>query len=54
MKKMNREELSENIIEIELDMFEQVRTPEPSLCKDRPDTFKVMQGIICSQQKWDS
>ena len=45
MKKMNREELSKNIIEIELDMFKQVRTAEPSLCKDHPDTFKVMRGM---------
>ena len=45
MKKMNREELSKNIIEIELDMFEQVRTAEPSLCKDQPETFKVMRGM---------
>ncbi|MFX1552964.1 MAG: DUF4125 family protein [Promethearchaeota archaeon] len=45
MKKMNREELSKKIIEIELDMFEQVKTSEPSLCKDHPDTFKVMRGM---------
>lgn len=45
MKKMNREELSKNIIEIELDMFEQIRTAEPSLCKDHPETFKVMREM---------
>ena len=41
----SREELSKSIIEAELDMFERVRTSEPSLCKDRPETFKVMRGM---------
>jgi len=44
-EKRSREELSKSIIEIELDMFERVRTSEPSLCKDRPETFKVMRGM---------
>ena len=44
----NREELLNKIIEIELRMFEQVRTSEPSLCKDRPETFKVMRGMTHS------
>ena len=35
----------DKIVEIELDMFERVRTAEPSLCKDRPETFKVMRRI---------
>jgi hypothetical protein len=44
-EKRSREELSKSIIEIELDMFERVRTAELSLCKDRPETFKVMRGM---------
>ncbi len=44
-EKKSREELSKSIIEIELDMFERVRTSEPSVCKDRPETFKVMRGM---------
>jgi len=44
----NREELLNKIIEIELRMFERVRTSEPSLCKDRPETFRVMRGMTHS------
>ena len=44
----NRGELLKSIIEIELDMFERVKTAEPSLCKDRPETFKVMRGMTHS------
>jgi hypothetical protein len=44
----NREELLNKIIEIELRMFEQVRTSEPSLCKERPETFRVMRGMTHS------
>jgi len=29
-------------------MFERVKTSEPSLCKDRPETFKVMRGMTHS------
>jgi hypothetical protein len=45
MEKRSRQELTKSIIEIELDMFEHVRTNEPSLCKDRPETFKTMRRI---------
>jgi hypothetical protein len=45
VEEQNREELLDNIVKFELDMFEQVRTSEPSLCKDRPETFKVMRGM---------
>jgi hypothetical protein len=48
MHKDNKPELIEHIIEIELDMFELVRTAEPSLCKDRPETFKAMRGMTHS------
>jgi len=37
-----------NLIEIELRMFDQVRTSEPSLCKDSPETFKVIRGMTHS------
>jgi len=47
-EKENRKELLNNIIEIELHMFKQVRTSEPSLCKDRPETFKVMRRMTHS------
>jgi hypothetical protein len=45
---VNRKDLLNNIIEIELRMFEQVRTAEPSLCKDRPETFRVMREMTHS------
>ena len=41
-------ELLDEIIEIELDMFQRVRTAQPSLCKERPETFKAMRGMTCS------
>jgi len=47
-EKGKRKELLENIIKFELDMFEQVRTSEPSLCKDRPETFRAMRGMTHS------
>jgi hypothetical protein len=47
-EKRSDEELIKSIIEIELDMFERVRTSEPSLCKDRPETFKTMRRMTHS------
>jgi len=47
-EKRSRGELLNSIIEIELDMFQRVRTAEPSLCKDRPETFRVMRGMTHS------
>jgi hypothetical protein len=47
-ERRNREELVDAIIKFELDMFEQVRTDEPSLCKDRPETFRAMRGMTHS------
>jgi len=44
----NREELVDSIIKLELDMFKQVRTDEPSLCKDQPETFKTMRKMTHS------
>jgi len=45
---MDREELMDNIIELELEMFENVRSAEPSLCQERPETFKSMRGMTHS------
>jgi len=47
-EKRNRKELLDNIIKLELDMFERVRTSEPSLCKERPETFRVMRRMTHS------
>ena len=46
--KRNRKGVVNHIIEIELDMFQRVRTAEPSLCKDRPETFKTMRAMTHS------
>jgi hypothetical protein len=48
MPKDKKLDLINQISEIELDMFERVRTAEPSLCKDRPETFKAMRGMTHS------
>ena len=48
IEKGKRKELLDNIIEFEFDMFERVRTSEPSLCKDQPETFRAMRGITHS------
>jgi len=47
-EKENSRGLLNNIIKFELDMFEQVRTSEPSLCKERPETFRAMRGMTHS------
>jgi hypothetical protein len=33
------------IIELELDMFQKVRTSQPSLCQEHPNTFKAMREM---------
>jgi len=45
---MNRTDLIERIIELELDMFERVRTAEPALCQEKPETFKSMRAMTHS------
>ena len=47
-RKRAREELLSDIIETELDMFQRVRTSEPSLCQERPESFRVMRGMTHS------
>ncbi|MFH1625020.1 MAG: DUF4125 family protein [Pseudomonadota bacterium] len=42
------EELISSIIKIELNMFQRVRSVVPSLCQERPETFKVMRGMTYS------
>ncbi len=44
-KNEDRQKLLDEIIKLELDMFVQVRTNEPSLCQERPDTFKAMRRM---------
>ncbi len=48
IEKGNRKELLDSIVESELDMFERVRTSEPSLCQERPETFGAMRGMAHS------
>jgi len=47
-EKRNREESLKNIIQIEMAMFQQVRTIEPSLCQERVETFKEMREMTHS------
>ena len=47
-RKGDRGDLLNDIIEIELDMFQRVRTSEPSLCQERPESFRVMRGMTHS------
>jgi hypothetical protein len=35
-------------LEIEIEMFQKVKAREPSLCKERPDTFKAMRQMAHS------
>ena len=48
IEKGKRKELLDNIIEFEFDMFERVRTSEPSLCQEQPETFRAMRGMTHS------
>lgn len=50
----NHQELLERIIEIELDMFERVRTDEPSACKDSPEGLKTMRRMTHSVLSTDT
>ncbi|MFO8100916.1 MAG: DUF4125 family protein [Dehalococcoidia bacterium] len=45
---MDKMELVTRIVELELDMFERVRTAEPSLCQEKPRTFKSMRAMTHS------
>ena len=40
-----RAAILEEIIEIELDMFQRVRASEPSACQERPETFRAMRRM---------
>ena len=44
-QKSQRDNLLDRIIGMELDMFQAVREEKPSLCKDMPETFKVMRRM---------
>jgi len=41
----NKKNILKKIIKIELEMFENVRTSQPSLCQETPVTFKLMREI---------
>ena len=47
-QRREHKEVLDGIIEIELDMFKRVRTAEPSLCQERPETFKAMRWMTHS------
>ena len=40
-----RKEILDAIIELELDMFQRVRTSEPSACQERPEAFRAMRRM---------
>ncbi len=44
-EKRERKELLNDIIGTELEMFQRVRTAEPSVCQEQPETFKVMREM---------
>ncbi len=41
-------ELLIRVIELELDMFERVRTAEPARCQEKPESFKSMRAMTHS------
>ena len=48
IEKGKRKELLDNIVEFEFEMFERVRTSEPSLFKEQPENFRAMRGMTHS------
>jgi len=54
---MNHMDLVNQVVELELDMFERVRTAEPSLCQEKPEAFKSMRAMthsVLSQETLES
>ena len=47
-QKSEHDNLLDRIIGMELEMFQAVREEQPSLCKDMPETFKVMRRMTHS------
>lgn len=45
---MDHDEILKQIIALELDMFERVRTAQPTLCQERPEAFKSMRTMTHS------
>ena len=41
----NKKKILEKIIRFEFEMFENVRSTQPSLCQENPDTFKLMRKM---------
>lgn len=50
----DKEALLKRIVEIELDMFERVRTAEPTLCRERPEAFRAMRFMTHSALSTDT
>lgn len=40
-----KDKLIDEIVNIELSMFQKVRTAQPSLCQERPKTFRIMREM---------
>ena len=54
---MNHKDIVDHIVELELDMFEKVKTAEPSLCQEKPKAFKSMRSMshsVLSQETLES
>lgn len=45
MNSRKHRNLLKKIVKIELDMFQKIRTIEPSLCQDLPETFEIMREM---------
>ncbi len=48
MQKQHRQQIIEEIITFELDIFQRVKTAEPSACQENMDTFKLMRRMTHS------
>lgn len=45
MTSRKQRKLLKKIVKIELDMFRKIKTIEPSLCQDLPETFEIMREM---------
>ncbi|MFX1492910.1 MAG: DUF4125 family protein [Promethearchaeota archaeon] len=50
----NKKKLLKKIIEIEFQMFENVRSNQPSLCQENPGAFKLMREMNHSALSYDT
>ena len=44
----NKQELTQEIIDLELDMFLNVRAREPASCQENPEAFRFHRGVLFS------